>query len=259
MIKQEDAKALVADEDAIASDESIQNTLLNQADALVQNKKRARAEKRPETRSVRKKYIKGKQGGLRDLMNMPLDIFTEIAYLLSPGDLVSLSRSNKYFRNLLLQRSAVQIWRRAESNMPGLPPCPPGICEPQYAALLFSKNCTLCGASTAVKPDLRLRARLCSSCRDTELMQLNRKYDTAIEFVSYTINIRPKKNKSQTRASNHSVFSLRRDVVELHRKQKEFQGAGDKEGLTRWEDDQRRLASAQAQVGLLGTLKRPRL
>ncbi|KAG8790870.1 hypothetical protein FRC12_010794 [Ceratobasidium sp. 428] len=250
VIKQKDANALVADEEDATSGESIQNTLLNQADALVQNKKRVRTEKKPETRSVRKKYIKGKQGGLRDLMNMPLDIFTEIAYLLNPGDLVSLSRSNKYFRNLLLQRSAVQIWRRAESNMPGLPPCPPGISEPQYAALMFSKTCTLCGASTAVRPDPNLRARLCASCRDTELIQLNKQYHRATDLVSYTTDVRPKKKNSQTRASKHTVFSLRHEVVELYRKQKEFYDAGDKEGLAQWEDDQQRLASARIQHAL---------
>ena len=94
-------------------------------------------------------------------MKMPLEIFTEvcclciftifanlrmvhqIAYHITPGDLVALVRCSKFFRNMLLRRSASLIWQRAAQNMAGLPPCPAGMCEPQYAALMFSKHCTV--------------------------------------------------------------------------------------------------------------------
>ncbi|KAG8766995.1 hypothetical protein FRC12_006518 [Ceratobasidium sp. 428] len=49
--------------------------------------------------------------------------------------------------------------------------------EPRYAALLFSEICTLCGASTKLKPDPYLFARLCASCRDTHLVD----YDEAVQ------------------------------------------------------------------------------
>ncbi|KAG9128582.1 hypothetical protein FRC07_000015 [Ceratobasidium sp. 392] len=225
----------------------------NQDNTPVQSKKRPRAEKTPINSSVRKKYVRGKQGGLKGLMNMPLDIFTEclpiqIACLLSPGDLVSLARSGKCFRHMLLQRSAVQMWRRAGSNVPGLPPCPPHMCEPQYATLIFSKHCTLCGASATAKPDPHLCVRLCSSCRDTKLEELDSEYDSVVELVSFTTRIRPKRSKSQPRASKNSVFSLRHEVEEVYRKQKEFRNAGDEKGLSQWENDRRAVLLARAQT-----------
>ncbi|KAG8792985.1 hypothetical protein FRC12_004260 [Ceratobasidium sp. 428] len=85
----------------------------------------------------------GKQGKLKGVMNMPIEVFTEIAKYLYPLDLILLSRANKFFRQLLMCRSAIQTWRSALSNVPGLPPCPPELCEPQYAALVFSKHCSL--------------------------------------------------------------------------------------------------------------------
>ncbi|KAF8596718.1 hypothetical protein BDV93DRAFT_454395, partial [Ceratobasidium sp. AG-I] len=94
-------------------------------------------------KASRKKHVKGKQGGLEGMMKMPLEIFTEIAYHITPGDLIALIRCSKFFRNMLLRRSAILIWLRAAENMPGLPPCPTEMCEPQYAALMFSKHCTV--------------------------------------------------------------------------------------------------------------------
>ncbi|KAG8725527.1 hypothetical protein FRC09_013766 [Ceratobasidium sp. 395] len=63
------------------------------------------------------------------------------------------------------------------TRVPGLPTCPRWMPEPEYAALLFSKLCTLCGSSTTFKPDPYLFARLCASCRDTSLVD----YDEAVE------------------------------------------------------------------------------
>ncbi|KAG8682670.1 hypothetical protein FRC09_016621, partial [Ceratobasidium sp. 395] len=104
-------------------------------------KKRTRTSQLTKSSNTRK-YVKGKRGGLSSFMKLPVEIFTQIAYLLSPGDLIALARSNKFFNNMLLQRSAIQMWRRAEANVPELPPCPPDMSEPQYAALLFSKHCS---------------------------------------------------------------------------------------------------------------------
>ncbi|KAG9094596.1 hypothetical protein FS749_012171 [Ceratobasidium sp. UAMH 11750] len=222
------------------------NDSSDQRDTPAPSKKRARSEQGI-TKSTRKKYVRGKQGGLEGLMKMPVDIFTEIAYLLNPGDLVALSRSSRFFRNMLLQRSVVQMWRRAESNMDGLPPCPPDMCEPQYAALVFSKYCTLCGASATAKPDPDLGVRLCPSCRDTKLVGLNPKYDTVVNLVFHSTFTRPKKTESQSRTSRNLAFSLKDEVHEAHRKRSSFRSAGDEEGLVQWEKDRQAAVLARGQ------------
>ncbi|KAG8699154.1 hypothetical protein FRC08_005479 [Ceratobasidium sp. 394] len=226
----------------LGEDESIDgNTSSEHDDALVPGKKRARSGRAPVNNS-RKKYVRGKQGGLKGLMKMPVEIFTEIAYLLNPGDLISLARSNKFFRKMLLKRSSAQIWQRAESNVPGLPPCPAGICEPQYAALVFSKYCTLCGASAPSNPDLDLRVRLCNSCRDTEVEVISRKRDRLdldLTLVHYSLRTRPKKNKSQPRIPVDAIFVMRNEIDEILEKRGEFRHAKDQRGLAQWDRERR--------------------
>ncbi|KAG8785335.1 hypothetical protein FRC12_017729 [Ceratobasidium sp. 428] len=115
------------------------------------------------------KRARGKQGKLQGVMNMPIEVFTEIAKYLYPLDLILLSRANKFFRQLLMCRSAIQTWRYALSNVPDLPPCPKELCEPQYAALVFSKHCSMCGKQVLRPMDPILQVRLCVSCRDQEI------------------------------------------------------------------------------------------
>ncbi|CAE6535148.1 unnamed protein product [Rhizoctonia solani] len=122
---------------------------------------------------ARKKQVRGKQGRLAGLLNMPVDIFTEITLHLNPADIISLSRSNKFFRNMLMHRSSIHIWHGSMKNVAGLPPCPPDMSEPRYLALVFSKTCSKCGKSARSKPDGILRVRLCGPCRDEFLMPVD--------------------------------------------------------------------------------------
>ncbi|KAG8739682.1 hypothetical protein FRC10_005278 [Ceratobasidium sp. 414] len=132
------------------------------------------------------KRSRGKQGKLKGIMNMPIEVFTEvgrgllkrpltidymslskqIAKYLYPLDLILLSRANRFFRQLLLNRSATQTWQHALSNVDGLPPCPEELCEPQYAALMFTKYCSMCGKQAPRPMDPKLLVRLCVTCRD---------------------------------------------------------------------------------------------
>ncbi|KAF8600099.1 hypothetical protein BDV93DRAFT_448232, partial [Ceratobasidium sp. AG-I] len=84
------------------------------------------------------------RGTLRVFMNLPPEVFLEVATHLRPLDLLALARTNKFFRHIFMSRSIIHIWRAAERNVAGLPPCPKELCEPQYAALMFTKNCSVC-------------------------------------------------------------------------------------------------------------------
>jgi hypothetical protein len=54
---------------------------------------------------------------------------------------LNLARSSKALRNILLRRSAVSIWKKALSNVSGLPVCPVYLSEPQYTNLAFDRHC----------------------------------------------------------------------------------------------------------------------
>ncbi|KAG9121934.1 hypothetical protein FRC07_001888 [Ceratobasidium sp. 392] len=68
---------------------------------------------------------------LSRIMNVPPEVFNEIAIYLSPTDLLSLSRSIKFFRKILMSRSSRHVWQTALRNVPELPDCSPYVCEPQ--------------------------------------------------------------------------------------------------------------------------------
>ncbi|KAF8596724.1 hypothetical protein BDV93DRAFT_480023 [Ceratobasidium sp. AG-I] len=186
-------------------------------------------------KAPRKRYVKGKQGGLEGMMKMPLEIFTEIAYHITPGDLIALIRCSKFFRNMLLRRSAGLIWQRAAENVPGLPPCPTEMCEPQYAALMFSKHCTLCGATATAKPDPYLQVRLCSACRDTRLEGQASSRDFA-GLVSRSDVSRPNTKGGARKIRNFGpqYYSLRTEVQEVREKITELQRSKDRSAYPSW-------------------------
>ncbi|CAE7113200.1 unnamed protein product [Rhizoctonia solani] len=118
-------------------------------------------------------------GGLSEMLYLPIEVFIEIIRHLALPDVLSLSRSNKFFRQTLMTRSAASlaIWRAAVENVPGLPPCPKDLCEPQYAALIYSKHCSMCGTSVVKRMDPYLNVRLCKDCIELQFVALNSELD----------------------------------------------------------------------------------
>ncbi|KAG9127356.1 hypothetical protein FRC07_014652 [Ceratobasidium sp. 392] len=132
---------------------------------------------------------------------MSVDVFKEVTLYLNPGDILALARVNKVLRELLMQRSAIHIWRRAERNVEMLPPCPTRLCEPQYAALVFTKECSICGVSVMRPMDVDLGVRLCNSCRNTSLIDYSEISPDVRPYVPISAIIKKK-----------SLYALRTDV-----------------------------------------------
>ncbi|KAF8597244.1 hypothetical protein BDV93DRAFT_499788 [Ceratobasidium sp. AG-I] len=221
---------------------------IDEEDKVDQDGLKARKTKRarfdvPKTKTPRKKYVRGKQGGLQGMMKMPLEIFTEIACHITPGELIVLVRCSKFFRTMLLRRSAILIWQRAAQNVPGLPPCPTGMCEPQYAALMFSKHCTLCGVQATAKLDPYLRVRLCSACRDTRLEAWS---IGSLHECAYLIS-RSGASKPKTAGGGHKgrsyrpkYYCLLSEAQELRRKSLELQRSKDQNAYSRWVEERQK-------------------
>ncbi|KAG9088127.1 hypothetical protein FS749_002404 [Ceratobasidium sp. UAMH 11750] len=184
------------------------------------------------------KRVRGKQGKLKGIMNMPIEVFTEISKYLYPLDLILLSRANKFFRQLLMNRSAIQTWRYALSNVPGLPPCPEQLCEPQYAALLFTKYCSMCGKQAPRPMDPMLLVRLCALCRDQESKPVDCD-ESGLVHTSTTLL--PQKG------GRHQWSCLRRDSIAYNNELDTIRRTGDQKTIRKWFDNRRREVNARKQ------------
>ncbi|KAL1944343.1 hypothetical protein VTO73DRAFT_3528 [Trametes versicolor] len=122
------------------------------------------------------KTIRMRAGRLAALKDMPMDIFLEIVKKLDPLALLRLAQSSKYFRSLLMTRSARHLWVASFRNVPGVPPCPPYISEPRYAAVLFDQYCFACGNARSTNVDHTACVRLCAPCFKTNFSEGRQMY-----------------------------------------------------------------------------------
>ncbi|KZV69428.1 hypothetical protein PENSPDRAFT_633126 [Peniophora sp. CONT] len=117
------------------------------------------------------------QGRLKNIMSMPLDVLFEIFSTLLPADLLSLARTSKNIRQVLMNRNHSGLWKAARANASGLPsPDPPiGMSEPAWARLLYGgSGCYSCRAKNIQRIDFGLRRRTCMSCKKTNLVRKSR-------------------------------------------------------------------------------------
>ncbi|KAF8996628.1 hypothetical protein BDQ17DRAFT_1329850 [Cyathus striatus] len=127
-----------------------------------------------ETIATKVKRVRGKLGALKQLPEMPLDILLEIFGQLDPLDLVRLTRTTKTLRRVLLERSAVGVWKQARGNLVNFPKCPKDMSEQAFACLILESHCQ----------------RLCTKCimedsEFTDLGQLNGRLTKKIYDKNY--------------------------------------------------------------------------
>ncbi|KAF8507572.1 hypothetical protein BU17DRAFT_100411 [Hysterangium stoloniferum] len=143
------------------------------SEELARSLKRRRTSKRKEARqSSNPNGYRGRNvGKLSKLLEMPVDIFCEISNHLEPIDLLHLARSTKGLNAILMSRESKPIWRSARQSYPTLPDCPPDLSEPEYARLIFEKDCHVCLAPRVMKVEWAMRTRICHRCRPDEIVK----------------------------------------------------------------------------------------
>ncbi|KAK0196432.1 hypothetical protein F5146DRAFT_3368 [Armillaria mellea] len=88
-----------------------------------------------------------------------------------PQDLLALARTSKDIRAFMLNESQAGVWRRAiKAESPPVPAPMIGFSELAWISLLYDPYCGLCGAKNVRTIDFTFRTRLCSSCKQTQLM-----------------------------------------------------------------------------------------
>ncbi|KAJ7707705.1 hypothetical protein B0H17DRAFT_1033682 [Mycena rosella] len=101
------------------------------------------------------KKVRGRRGLLSSLKEFPLDVLFEIFGHLNPMDLLNLARTTKEIRGILMLISY---------SIPGLPPLPFDLSEPQYANLAFAGHCHKCFAIPVQTVIWSARTRMCKKC-----------------------------------------------------------------------------------------------
>ncbi|QRV72017.1 hypothetical protein RhiJN_00031 [Ceratobasidium sp. AG-Ba] len=124
------------------------------------------SQKKP--RVTKPKGTKGKRGKKvppKCLVDLPTEAFNKITKYLMPSDLLSLARTNTFFRKMFLARSSQHLWRSAMENVVNMPPCPMELSDPRYISLIYSATCSNCGKHLFDRRmDPYLLVRLCDSC-----------------------------------------------------------------------------------------------
>ncbi|RPD73471.1 hypothetical protein L226DRAFT_613986 [Lentinus tigrinus ALCF2SS1-7] len=143
-------------------------------------------------------------GKLRQMLNVPMDVFFEIISHLEPKDILQLSRVSKELRSMLRSPTSRHVWVTARKNVePALPEPPEDMSEPLYAFLVFERFCQGCGHGRAQNADYALRVRLCGNCWRTDtakgkdicrFLGLSKKDSKDVAEVLYTLT--PKGTRS---------------------------------------------------------------
>ncbi|BGP12382.1 hypothetical protein JCM10213_002013 [Rhodosporidiobolus nylandii] len=108
--------------------------------------------------------VRGKQGKLQVFNNLPLDLIYEICSNLEPADLLALSTTSKVFRSVVTGNASKGLWLAARARV-GLPELElANMTDLQYAQLMHGKGCSFCERKNAGKPDVYMRARICTAC-----------------------------------------------------------------------------------------------
>ncbi|KLO06466.1 hypothetical protein SCHPADRAFT_946061 [Schizopora paradoxa] len=146
----------------------------DEADASTSQATEGSSKKKRKVTGVKKRTtIKGK---LSKLLEMPMEIFTEIACYMSPEDLLNLSRASRGLREILMSKSSERVWEAARKVQGNIPARPPDLNEPQYADLLFGKGCSFCSESRTKKVYVSLRVRACSKCFEKHIADFDAVY-----------------------------------------------------------------------------------
>ncbi|QRV94557.1 hypothetical protein RhiJN_22575 [Ceratobasidium sp. AG-Ba] len=127
------------------------------------------------------------------LGGLPVKLFIKVLLELYPGDILILARTCKSMHAILMSKSAAALWLVVERATPGLPRRCDCMSPPEYAALIYTENCSFCGDNKGVKLEFGLRVRLCKACHDTELVDIysieSYQKDRLREYLSVTYKL----------------------------------------------------------------------
>lgn len=183
---------------------------------ILQSKKR---KPRKSSSSSSKAKGKGKAKAQLDTLfdKLPTDVVYTIFSHLHPLDLLRLARTNRMLRSHLMSKSSASVWREAREEVdPPVPDCPPDQSEPQWAQLLFSRDCSTCTRTNIPNVDWFHRLRLCSRCDRAGVILIiglrARKAFPHVPDVNMLLDLLPHSNTGTSRTGKYYRIKDIQDV-----------------------------------------------
>ncbi|KIO24005.1 hypothetical protein M407DRAFT_26536 [Tulasnella calospora MUT 4182] len=141
---------------------------------------------------------------------------TDVIYMPSPSQRSPPTRQNKSHASFAPYSSA-SIWREAREEVdPPVPNCPPDQSEPQWAHLLFSRDCSTCMRSNIPNVDWYHRLRLCSKCGRAGVVLIlgprAQKAFPGIPDVNMLLELLPSSN---TGSSDRGKYYRMKDIADI--------------------------------------------
>ncbi|KAF9533615.1 hypothetical protein CPB83DRAFT_845570 [Crepidotus variabilis] len=139
------------------------------------------------------KKLRGNRGFLHILLDMPTDILYEVLGTLEPLDLLSVARTVKSLRAILMSKISLSVWIHSFSNIVPVPPaCPDDLSYPQYAELAYGRSCYYCrrnlGASCLYR-SWRARVRACARCLGNKTLFIEDKHLASVLSNDYPLEV----------------------------------------------------------------------
>ncbi|KPV73922.1 uncharacterized protein RHOBADRAFT_54508 [Rhodotorula graminis WP1] len=103
------------------------------------------------------------------LFKLPIELLDSIFSQVGSDDLLSLTKTCKVVRALLLGAHAAPIWKAAREQRKL--PLPSSMTEQQLAELLHGKECYACRSTSSTELYYDFRCRLCHTCEGKEIIR----------------------------------------------------------------------------------------
>ncbi|KAK0455645.1 uncharacterized protein EV420DRAFT_1552462 [Desarmillaria tabescens] len=190
---------------------------------------------------TKRKSTGKKRRDLSLLPTMPLDILFTICTMLSPRDLINLSRTDATFCRTLTANNVSFVWkavREAESGIVS----PRGIPEYRWVDLLFGKSyCDLCYANHA-SVDWTLRRRVCTRCLKANLIAALRVKRRFPGVNADALSLIPLTNTGRGGMCAYNGYYWISDITDIQAKIKELEvGPGSSERLANFRKERKKL------------------
>ncbi|PBK72125.1 hypothetical protein ARMSODRAFT_953815 [Armillaria solidipes] len=192
------------------------------------------------TETKRKKPGK-KRRDLSLLPTMPLDILFTVCTMLSPRDLINLSRVDETFCRTLTANNVSFVWKAVREADGGIEP-PRGIPEYRWVDLLFGKSvCDFCPAKN-VLVDWKLRRRVCKRCLKGNLISASKVKKCFPDVDDNVLSLIPRTNAGPGKMHARGGYYWFSDITDVQAKMNELEAQlGSSERLAEFKTQRKKL------------------